>query len=86
MEQKINKILPKLLAIIGEKKSSPYEMKNIEIQNAKIKNLIHAIAHYGAKKENFIGMITITFGKNRNHRILPSNDIVTIIEKTKIIN
>jgi len=59
-----------------------YPEKDIEIQNAQIKNITQAIAAYGAQKNRMIGMLTITFGRNKYDRILSNDYLSTIKRKT----
>ena len=62
-----------------------YPQKDIEIENSKIKNVTQAIAAYGAQKGKFIGMITLTFGRDYYDRIFVNDYPSTIIKKTKIM-
>ena len=68
-----------------QKKNKMFPEKDIEIENAKIKNITQAIAAYGAQKTNFIGMLTLTFGRDSYDRILINDYKSTIIKKTKIM-
>ena len=77
-----NNILKKIENIIGQERKKLYPSKDIEIENAKIKNITQAIAAYGAQPNNFIGMLTLTVGKNRFDRIFPNDYESTIKKKT----
>jgi len=75
----------KLKQIIGKEKRRMYPEKDIEIQNAQIKNITQAIASYGAQEDRLIGMLTLTIGRNRYDRILINDYPSTIIKKTRIM-
>ena len=77
----------KLKKIISKKtpKNKMFPKKDIEIENAKIKNITQAIASYGAQEGKFIGMLTLTFGRNDYDRVLINDYESTIIKKTKIM-
>ena len=64
-------------------KNKLFPEKDIEISDAKIKNITQAILAYGAQYDNFIGMLTLTYGKNRYDRILIDDYESTIIQKTQ---
>jgi len=74
-------ILSKLKQIIGPDKKRKFLEKDIEIENARIKNITQSVAAFGAQPQNFIGMLTITFSKQ--NRVLPNDDLNTIIKKTQ---
>jgi len=78
-------IISKLNNIIGQERKKLYPSKDIEIENAKIKNITQAIAAYGAQPNNFIGMLTLTVGKNKFDRIFPNDYESTIKKKTLIM-
>jgi len=78
-------MINKLKQIIGNPTKKMYLEKDIEIENAKIKNLTKAIATYGAQDSNFIGMLTLTFGNDNYERILSNDYLSTIKSKTKIM-
>ena len=80
-QQKI--IISKLKKIIGKEKQRINLEKDIEVENARIKNITQAIAAYGAKPQNFVGMLTFTIAGDEN-RISPMDDLETIKNKTKI--
>ncbi|MEO1958000.1 MAG: hypothetical protein ABGX23_00440, partial [Nautiliaceae bacterium] len=75
--------MEKLKKIIGKEKIKLYPEKDVEIQKAQIKNITQAIAAYGAQQDRMIGMLTITFGRNRYNRILINDYRSTIKRKTK---
>jgi len=75
----------KLKKIIGKEKRKLYPEKDIEIQNAQIKNITQAIAAQGAQKCRMIGMLTVTVGRNKYDRILINDYPLTIIRKTQIM-
>jgi len=77
-------IIYKLKKIIKQKKTTKYSQLDSEVASAKIKNLTNAIASYGARDENFIGMLTITFSY-KDTRISKNDDIDTIKSKTIIM-
>jgi len=79
-QQKI--IISKLKKIIGKEKQRINLEKDIEIENARIKNITQGIAAYGAVPENFVGMLTFTIAGNEN-RISPIDNLETIKNKTK---
>jgi len=84
--RKQESIEEKLMNIVkSSNKTKMYPQKDIEIENAKIKNITQAIAAYGAQKDNFIGMLTLTFGRNKYDRILTNDYESTIKRKTKIM-
>jgi len=82
-DKELKIILNKLKQIIGKEKQRINLEKDIEIENARIKNTTQGIAAYGAIPQNFVGMLTFTIAGDEN-RILPKNDLETIIKKTKI--
>ena len=75
----------KLKQIIGKERRKLYPEKDIEIQNAQIKNITQAIAAYGAQKDRMIGMLTVTVGRDKYDRILINDYPSTIIRKTTIM-
>jgi len=77
-------IIYKLKKIIKQKKTTKYSKLDNEVELAKIENLTSVFATYGARDENFIGMLTITFGY-KDTRILSNDDIDTIKSKTIIM-
>ena len=77
-------MMSKFKKIIGKNRRKMYPEKDIEIQNAKIKNITQAIAAYGAQEDRIIGMLTITFGRNENDRIV-SNDYISTIKRKVLI-
>jgi len=83
MTKKQKVIIDKLKKIIGPEKRKLYPEKDIEIQKAKIKNITQAIAAYGVGEDRLIGMLTITFGRNKYDRILINDYRSTIKRKTK---
>jgi len=85
MTKKQKVVIGKLKKIIGEEKRKRYPEKDIEIQNAQIKNITQAISSYGAQKNRLIGMLTVTFGRNKYDRILNNDYPSTIKRKTKIM-
>ncbi|GAX87032.1 hypothetical protein LNAT_P0327 [Lebetimonas natsushimae] len=76
-------IISKLQKIIGPEKNKMFPEKDIEIENARIKNTLQGIAAYGAQLQNFIGMLTVTIAGDEN-RISPMDDLEVIINKTVI--
>jgi hypothetical protein len=76
-------IISKLKKIIGPEKNKMFPEKDIEIENARIKNTLQGIAAYGAQPQNFIGMLTVTIAGDEN-RISPMDDLPVIINKTII--
>jgi len=85
MTKKQKVIIDKLKKIIGPEKRKLYPEKDIEIQNAKIKNITQTIAANGAQEDRIIGMVTVTVGGNEYDRILINDYPSTIIKKTKIM-
>jgi hypothetical protein len=81
IKEKLQKIINKYKRNTNKK----YAEKNAEIYQAIIKNMTHAFASYGAQEGRFIGMITLTFGKNEYERILPTDYLSVIERKTKIM-
>jgi len=75
-------IISKLKKIIGKEKRRINLEKDIEIENARIKNITEGIAAYGAIPENFVGMLTFTIAGDEN-RISPIDNLETIKNKTK---
>jgi len=79
-------IISKLNQIIEEgQEQKKYQQKDIdiEVENARIKNITQGIAAYGAIPKNFVGMLTFTIAGDEN-RISPMDDLETIKNKTKI--
>jgi len=81
-QEELKIILTKLKNIIGKKKHRLYPEKDDEIDRAKVKNITQAIASYGAQPSNFVGMLTLTIGKNKFDRIFPYDSEETIKKKT----
>jgi hypothetical protein len=75
-------MISKLKEIIGPEKNKMFPKKDIEMENAKIKNITNGIAAYGAKSQNFIGMLTFTIAGDKN-RISPMDNLELIVDKTK---
>jgi len=80
-QQKI--IIEKLKKIIGKEKKRKYPKQDIEIENARIKNITQGLSAYGAQPQNFVGMLTFTVAGKEN-RISPFDDLDIIIRKTKV--
>ena len=75
-------IMEKMKKIIGKERRKMYPIKEIEIENATIKNITQATASYGAQEGRLIGMLTITFGRKKYDRILSDDYLSTIKRKT----
>ena len=76
-------VISKLKKIIGKGKQRINLEKDIEIENARIKNTTEGISTYGAIPQNFVGMLTFTIAGDEN-RILLKDNLENIIKKTKI--